>query len=372
MKVNNSRTDRETLNYNFFSIYYLMYLILADQSNPNQSVFRERELESSSGLPANIGYYGNNPRSELAEDFVREIDQERKREREQLYREDLQRLLSKYEQQEEDTIEREILADELQRNAILEGAILQQELKNRNNHHRSNLQWEASTAEKEIEKRRLTLPWLPARRKRFPISKRSSTIEAKRDADPANAKISQDLQTLFGEPNIESSNRFDIHKVAKKSDRSLDLKHNAHRNHGMQNDEPHHHQHRNADHSHEHGLHEHSSHEHGSHEDHSHEEHDHEEHEGEDSEEEEDDDDRKKKRSAATTVEPKPNITGLNSNPEELKLDQLISSSASRPVGLSAYDEIAKLSKKSIQWSKYFGLDRKKKSVDDWYMPPYR
>lgn len=333
-----------------------MFRLQTDQTNPNQSVFRERELETNSGVPANVGYYGNNPRTELAQDFVREIDQERKREREQLYHDDLQRILTKYEQQEEDAIEREILADELQRNAILEGAILQQELKDRNNLRQYNMQWDASTAEKEIEKRRLTLPWLPARRKRLPISKRSPVTQAKRDTEAANVKLAGDLQALFGEPSAEVKDRLGLHKMAKKSDRSVDPHNHQHQHHAS------------GEHSHE-SEHSHEDHDH---DDHSHE---HEDHEGEDSEEEEDDDDRKKKRSAATTVEPKPNITGVNSNPEELKLDQLITSPGSSvpgPSGLSGYDEVARISKKSIQWSKYFGLDRKKKSVDDWYMPPYR
>lgn len=326
-----------TGNYLTFDFHVLF---LADQTNPNQSVFRERELEANAGIPANVGYYGNNPRTELAQDFVREIDQERKREREQLYHDDLQRLLSKYEQQEEDTM---ILADELQRNAIVEGAIMQQELKDRANHPRFNVQWDGTTAEKGIEKRRLTLPWLPARRKRFPISKRSPAIQGKRDTDAAGAKISQDLQTLFGEPSADTKDRLGIHKVAKKSDRSVESLHHSH--------------HASDEHSHEHSSHE--SHDHAC----------------ENSEEDMDDDDRKKKRST-TTVEPtKPNITGVNSNREELKLDQLITSPGSSvpgPSGLSGYDEVTRISKKSIQWSKYFGLDRKKKSVDEWYMPPYR
>lgn len=356
----------------------------SDVANP-QSVFRERELENADN-PTGLGYYANADRSELAQEFVQEINNERNRERDELYRENVRRLLAKYEQQQENAIEREILADELQRNAILEGARLQHELKDRNNHQHLPADWDGDDAERTIEKRRLVLPWLPAvRRKRFPISKRSPASQVRHDLDVTNDKVAHDLQAIFGDSNGKSSNQpLNSHKVSKKSDRTIDLQ-----DHSQHQDEPYndqilkeHFHHKSKandedkilehDHDHDNGDLKRVS---GSDEDHSHEEHSHEHdsHEHDDEDDEGEDDDRKKKKKRSTTHNVKPNITSTNPHPEELKLDQLISSgstSASTPTSVS--DKSILRNKKSIQWSKYFGLDRKKKSVDDWFMGPHK
>lgn len=347
-----------------------------------QSVFRERELENANN-PTGLGYYGNADRSELAQEFVQEIQNERNRERDELYRENVRRLLAKYEQQQENAIEREILADELQRNAILEGARLQHELKDRNNHQHPPADWDGDDAERTIEKRRLILPWLPAsRRKRFPISKRSPVSQVRHETDVTNDKVAHDLQAIFGESNSKGSNQpLDAHKVSKKSDRTIDLQDQS-----QHKDEPHndqifkehfHHKTKHNDqdkvleHDHDHD-HDHGDHlKRGSDEDHSHEDHssEHDSHEHEDEDDEGEDDDRKKKKKRSTTNEAKPNVT---STKEELKLDQLISSSPASLSTPSASDKALLRGKKSIQWSKYFGLDRKKKSVDDWFMSPHK
>lgn len=224
-------------------------LNFAEEDIP-QSVFRERELSTASGNPSNnLGYYGKG-HSELAQEFMREINDERNRERDELFRENLQNVLAKYEQEEENAIEREILADELQRNAIIEGARLQHELKDRNN-HRQAPQWNSEAAERAIEKRRLTLPWLPAsRRKRFPISKRSSNGHAnKHELEETNDKVAHDLQAIFGDSGSTGAKPSpDIHLVAKKSDRSVDL--HAHHLHNGSEEEDHSHEDEH-DHSHE-------------------------------------------------------------------------------------------------------------------------
>lgn len=344
---------------------------------PYQSVFRERELEgaSSSNPSSSIGYYNNAPQSELAQDFLREIDHERNLERDQLYRENLRRVLAKYEQQQENAIEREILADELQRNVIMEDAHLQHELKEQNSHHqhKPSAVWDGAAAEVTVEKRRLVLPWLPAsRRKRFPISKRSPVGHSKHDREATNENVARDLQAIFGEPGSSAASAerrqqqlSESHKIAKKSDRTIELQdHSQHHDDFQdmhQNDQDHIHHHNSTgedvdkykndqdsflEHDHDHEEHLAHSHE----DDHPHEiEHS--------------------------------SHSSTNPHPEELKLDQLIGSAAasSAAPATSTQDAtkgvanaITKKNKKSIQWSKYFGLDRKKKSVDDWFMSPHK
>lgn len=362
--------------------------ILGDTNS--QSVFRERELENANN-PTGLGYYGNADRSELAQEFVQEIQNERNRERDELYRENVRRLLAKYEQQQENAIEREILADELQRNAILEGARLQHELKDRNNHQHPPADWDGDDAERAIEKRRLILPWLPAsRRKRFPISKRSPVGQIKHETDVTNDKVAHDLQAIFGESNSKSSNQpLDAHKVSKKSDRTIDLQDQSQHKDEPYNDqifkEHFHHKHKGSandedkvlEHDHDHAHDHDRAHDHaddlkrGSGEENSHEDHssEHDSHEHESEEDDGVEDDRKKKKKRSTTIEAKPNVT---STKEELKLDQLISSSPASLHTPSSSDKALLRGKKSIQWSKYFGLDRKKKSVDDWFMSPHK
>lgn len=327
------------------------FFSITDATPSPQSVFRERELSSASSnaAPSNLGYYSNG-RSELAQEFMREINDERNRERDELYRENLRNVLSKYEQEEENAIEREILSDELQRNAIIEGARLQQELKDRNQHNQAP-QWNGDKAERIIEKRRLTLPWLPAsRRKRFPISKRSPVSHGeKHDSKVTNEQVAHDLQAIFGDASrgsVDMKQFPAVHHMAKKSDRNVER--HAHHVHGDGSESG------EDDHSHEDDEHDHEH----SHEDHT-DHHD-------DDDEDDDDEDRKKKKKRSTVVEAKPNITSAHSQPEELKLDQLVSSTSAQ--SNESEPQAKKVAKKSIEWSKYFGLDRKKKSVDDWFM----
>lgn len=237
------------------------------------------------------------------------------------------------------------------------------------------------------EKRRLVLPWLPAtRRKRFPVAKRSSTYP-KQDArvSGTNEKVARDLQAIFGESDVvidekkkrsagdlvtktaSSSTTAKPHKIDKKSDRSRDDDNVARQDQSQhyddyQKDKPEDvHTTEDNDEYHE-NDHDHEvkkavlpfqslfnvpifllQHEH---------EHDHEEDEEDDDFEDDDDDDKKKKRSTGDVKKKRANL-------EILKEDQII------PGDLTDIK-----AKKSIQWNKYWGLDRKKKS-DDWFMNKY-
>lgn len=97
-----------------------------------------------------------------------------------------------------------------------------------------------------------------------------------------------------------------------------------------------------------HGSHDENSSEEDSHEGHDHaHDHDHEEDEDDDHDfDDEDEEDRKKKREIAAKK---------RSTQEILREDQII------PGDLSS------LKKKSVDWSKYFGMDRRKKS-ENWFM----
>uniref|UniRef100_A0A1L8DTB7 Putative ubiquitin-protein ligase/hyperplastic discs protein n=1 Tax=Nyssomyia neivai TaxID=330878 RepID=A0A1L8DTB7_9DIPT len=145
------------------------------------------------------------------------------------------------------------------------------------------------------------LPWLPAsRKKRFPVAKRSPAPEAV-SVSGTNEKVAKELRGIFGEGDGET-----------KAKRSSDPQEHSH-------DPDNHDEH----------------HEHEEHEDHHDNHHDY--------DEDEDEDDKKKKRA----VEEK-----KKTNLEVVKDDQIIPG-----------DLIDETRKKSIQWSKYFGIDRKKKSA---------
>lgn len=90
---------------------HLYFKIAIADLTPYQSVFRER------GLPVNAepNHYNDPNNYALAQEFVREINTER----ENQYRENLARLLKKYEQEEEEAIERETLANEIRQNRLI-------------------------------------------------------------------------------------------------------------------------------------------------------------------------------------------------------------------------------------------------------------
>lgn len=301
--------------------------------SPYQSVFRERESD--------------NRQPDLAAQFLKEIDRERNFEREEAYKENLRRLWEKYQQQENE-IEEELFDDDKQSG------------------YAPQAYWGPPP-----EKRRIVLPWLPAtRRKRFPVAKRSS-IYPKQDArvSGTNEKVARDLQAIFGESDVidekkkrssgdlipktvsTTTTTVKPHKIDKKSDRSRDDDNVARQDQSQhyddfQKDKP----------EDVHPTEDEEYHENNDHEHEREHEHDHEEDEEDDDFEDDDDDDKKKKRS---TSDDKTKKKKKRANLEILKEDQII------PGDLTDIK-----AKKSVQWGKYWGLDRKKKS-DDWFMNKY-
>nr|XP_019553794.2 stress response protein NST1 isoform X1 [Aedes albopictus] len=289
------------------------------------TVFREREMENS-----------YQPRPDLSNDFLKEIDRQANLEREAKYLEQLRQLWDKYQQQENE-IEQELFDED--RAAAEEAALGRQYYEKRQGYPTvSQSEAAAMYYGPPMEERKRTLPilpWLPAtRKKRFPVAKRSPKPEA--SASGTDEKVAKDLQALFGEPEESKKKRSVEPDVEKKQDnktkshekRDASGEHEEHEERSSEED------HEEDDHDHEH------DHEHDHDHDHDH-GHDHEhDHEHESSEEfEGEDDDKKKKRSVKK-----------RSNLEVVKEDQII------PGDIGEFK-----AKKSIQWNKYFGIDRRKK-----------
>lgn len=140
---------------------------------PYASVFREREL-----APYET--------PELAEEFLREIEHEKDLEREQKYKEALQKLWEKYEQQENE-IKEDLFEDEKKKRQLLPYI-------------------------SPMEKKRSypVLPWLPAsRKKRFPVTKRSprASNEGTFGASGTDERVAHDLEAIFSEPNDDKKKR---------------------------------------------------------------------------------------------------------------------------------------------------------------------
>lgn len=316
---------------------------------PYQSVFREREVIQP----------------DLASEFLKEIDRERNAEREEKYKETLRRLWEKYQQQENE-IEEDLFTEEKP------DKIPAYEMKMAPRPQYISAGNRPEYFGSVVEKRRLTLPWMPAtRRKRFPVAKRSPKY-TKEDARTSgtDAKVAKDLQAIFNEPidvkkkrssgneqrptptatatsaaTTTSSAPTVAHRIEKKSDHSTKSEEPDSRSHDHDHNNNHDLDHDGDldEHAHEHTHeHDHEDHDH----DHDHHEHDHDEDEDDDDFEDDDEDDKKKKRAI---------IEAKRSNPEILKEDQII------PGDLSDFRR-----KKSVQWSKYFGIDRRKKSAD-WF-----
>lgn len=280
------------------------------------TVFREREIEKP---------YQSRP--DLSNDFLKEIDRQANLEREEKYLDQLRQLWDKYQQQENE-IEQELFDED---RAAAEEAALGGSYYDKRQGYPSVSQSEAAAMfyGPPMEERKRTLPilpWLPAtRKKRFPVAKRSPKPEA--SASGTNEKVAKDLQALFGEPEDSKKKRSSLPEVDKKQEKANETK-----------------SHEKRDASGEHTNHE----ERSSEEDHEDDEHDHEhdrehehehEHDGEYSEEFEGEDEDKKKRSVKK-----------RSNLEVVKEDQIL------PGDIGEFK-----AKKSIQWNKYFGIDRRKK-----------
>lgn len=291
-------------------------------ASPYPSVFRERGNARS--------HHSINP--ELAREFLKEIDRERNIIQEQKYRQNLARALKQYENDEENETEQNAIADGLQRERLQ--ILGDKELPI--NLHREEVvpNWSS-----EVDKRQMSLPWLSApKNKRIPIAKRSPRDFSTGVSD----KVAHDLEAIFGELNDNKKPlaHVGLHKVEKKSG-------NMNHHHGGDThpvDPSQEHEHDNGD-----------------------EEEEYEEEDDSDSEFDDDDDDKKKKKRSTKKAtksildSSKSNKTEPKSSPEEFKIEQIIGNGISN-------DENNVKQKKSIQWSKYFGLDRKKKSSDDWYM----
>lgn len=271
---------------------------------PYASVFREREL-----APYET--------PELAEEFLREIEHEKDLEREQKYKEALQKLWEKYEQQENE-IKEDLFEDEKKKRQLLPYI-------------------------SPMEKKRSypVLPWLPAsRKKRFPVTKRSprASNEGTFGASGTDERVAHDLEAIFSEPNDDKKKRSaengPLTTPESTGENNVDKKSMTPKPHGNEHNH--------------HSSHDENSSEEDSHEGHDHaHDHDHEEDEDDDHDfDDEDEEDRKKKREIAAKK---------RSTQEILREDQII------PGDLSS------LKKKSVDWSKYFGMDRRKKS-ENWFM----
>lgn len=310
----------------------------------------------------------------MAAEFLQEIDHERNVEREQRYKDTLRKLWDKYQQQENE------IEDDLFNDA--------QQLKPssaRMSHGQFVLQREdlPDYIQDVAQKRNLVMPWLPIVRKRFPVAKRSPPPADHKQMSSAasgtDEKVAHDLQAIFNaapagieshehkakrsseqtdsatttgkpEPEVESSSTPGSITNKPATSSSKTHKHDHNDNHDLDHDgylAEHAHDHDEHDHEDEHEHDHEHDHEHEHEHDHDHEhEHDHDEDEDDESGADDDDDDRKKKRSAPINVKKRANL-------EVLKEDQIL------PGDLSDFKR-----KKSVEWSKYFGIDRRKKSTE--------
>lgn len=352
---------------------------IAPDGQQQQSAFREREITQP----------------ELAAQFLEAIDRERnlEREREQ-YKNQLHSLWQKYQQQENDLEEdlfdnenqhRQAAADDY-RLQFLSGAP-----ESSKNERFANDEFDTGMLGSVAEKRRLIMPWLPVSKRSFPMAKRSSpsfpTSKVDGSLSGTDEKVARDLQAIFsavpmkskrssgpvaeqrdeaitttttttttGAPvakanaeenkNVPSKQSSAQHK--RDQDDNHDLDHDGYLEEHEAGHASHHrghdHGHDGHDHDHDHDHELDHEHEDESSDDHA---HDHDEEEDEDSNESHGDehDDRKKKRSSN-------NVAAKRGNQEVLKEDQII------PGDLSDFKR-----KKSVEWSKYFGIDRRKKST---------
>lgn len=284
---------------------------LAELPSYPTTVFREREMEKAY-------------RPDLSADFLKEIDRQANLEREEKYLEELRDLWDKYQQQENE-IEQELFNEE--RAAAEEPNGYYEKRQGYPTVSQSEAAAMYYGPPMEERKRQMPmLPWLPAsRKKRFPVAKRSPKPESM--ASGTDEKVAKDLQALFGAPEEKKKRSSDEPAVEKKEVKQNDTKTQEKRDaSGEEHEEHSSEEHEDDEHDHEHDH------------DHDH-EHDHE----ESSEEHEGDDDDKKKRSVKK-----------RSNLEVVKEDQIL------PGDIGEFK-----AKKSIQWNKYFGMDRRKKNGRD-------
>uniref|UniRef100_A0A182N7I9 Uncharacterized protein n=1 Tax=Anopheles dirus TaxID=7168 RepID=A0A182N7I9_9DIPT len=298
-----------------------------DELSSYPTVFRERELEKTYQQP------------DVSADFLKAVDRQAKAAREEEFQERLQRLWEKY-QQEENEIEQQLFEEEPVVPAASEAGY-----EKRQGFPMSESEPSPAHFGHPMQERKRTLPilpWLPAtRKKRFPVAKRSPKPETAPSG--TDEKVAKDLQALFGAPieqkrkrssdpaNAPVSSTMSSGATVTSSTTTERVPLEGNKAKRDSSDEHH----------------EHSSEEGPDDEEH---EHDHE-HDHEDSSEEfeGEDDDKKKKRSVRK-----------RSNLEVVKEDQIL------PGDIGEFK-----SKKSIQWNKYFGMDRRKKDGRNGGPVPY-
>ncbi|XP_073844952.1 uncharacterized protein isoform X1 [Musca autumnalis] len=333
------------------------------EERKRSSVFRERSNlydESPASIFRERDVPDNFDRSELTDQFLREIERSQEHGHQDRYKEALRNLWEKYQQQENE-IDGDVYEKQKKRVRMPPYYMLMQK-----------------------KRSYPVLPWLPVeRRKRFPVSKRSTNHMGNdsplNNLGKTDENVERELSELFGSANDDKKKRSidDKQPQASSTSHSGDSVTTAVADMRLETDknatkpeetkpvattmEPMHHQH---------GGHTMSEHKHGKRSNHpaSHESHEEdggeeeeedseEEHESEEEDEEhehehehdhdheEDDEEakkRKKKRDAASSAKRKRNVA--------VPLRRTMESMTMR-------------SKKSIDWSKYFGLDRKKKAM---------
>lgn len=269
----------------------------------------------------------------MAEEFLREIEHEKNLEREEKYRDTLRHLWEKYQQQENE-IENELFEDERKH---LEPINYD---KRRPYSDMGASYWSPPQGMDKKKRNFPILPWLPAtRKKRFPVAKRSpKPLSEDVSATATNDKVAKDLQAIFGETSPQEEDKkkkrssgdegSDLVKK-NKADKKNDHSHNVENQHDEDENENHHDHNQELDHEHDHAQ-----------------EHD----DDEDFDDSDSDDDDKKKKRA---------VKNKRSNLEIVKEDQII------PGDISDFKK-----KKSVDWSNYFGMDRRKKS--DWMMNKFK
>lgn len=170
-------------------------------------MFRER-----SRLPSQH----NQQQAQLAGKFLKAIEDEREREREMEYRDELRKLWNRY-QKEETDIEKELFNDN--ENDIESDYVGV----NYDDKKKKKSQGGEIAPSYSNEKRSMPLlPWLPAsRKKRFPVTKRSPKANENElvkasvaEIAANNEKIAEDLKGIFGSANDNESK--------KKKKRSMD------------------------------------------------------------------------------------------------------------------------------------------------------
>lgn len=320
------------------------------------SLFRERESQDV------------NEHSELTDQFLREIEKAQEHERQDRYKEALRNLWEKY-QQQENQIDGDIYEEQKKRMRMPPYYMLMQR-----------------------KRSYPVLPWLPYnadRKKRFPVSKRSTTHMSNSDnaavlsnLEKTDENVEKELSELFGAAGaeekkkrsidsgmskvatthkpesdttsstdmrleLESSNKNKTLEEATKRSEHIDTEHHQHAGHSLKE-----HKHgKRSNHGSSHESHEDegeeeeedSEEEHDSEEEEDEHDHDHDhDHDHEHDEHDEDDEEAKRKKKRNVSSKKKRNVEVLRRTMDD-------------------YNVMRR--KKSVDWSRWFGLDRKKKAM---------